>query len=59
MFAEERAITERVVVKAKIDDVWNAWSHVLANLQKRFETGPSDWTEWLKRMMDATPSPPK
>jgi uncharacterized protein YndB with AHSA1/START domain len=24
-----------------------AWVGVLANLQKRFETGPTDWTEWL------------
>jgi uncharacterized protein YndB with AHSA1/START domain len=27
-----------------------AWGYVLANLQKRFETGPIDWTEWLKRL---------
>lgn len=24
-----------------------AWGNVLANLRKRFETGPVDWTEWL------------
>jgi uncharacterized protein YndB with AHSA1/START domain len=27
-----------------------AWGNVLANLQKRFETGPIDWTEWLARL---------
>ena len=32
-----------------------AWGNVLANLKKRFETGPMDWTEWLaqlKKMRD-------
>lgn len=32
-----------------------AWGGVLANLKKRFETGPQDWTEWLgqlKKMRD-------
>ena len=24
-----------------------AWGGVLANLKKRFETGPQDWSEWL------------
>jgi uncharacterized protein YndB with AHSA1/START domain len=24
-----------------------AWGNVLANLKKRFETGPIDWTEWM------------
>lgn len=24
-----------------------AWGGVLANLKKRFETGPIDWTEWM------------
>ena len=27
-----------------------AWSGVLSNLKKRFETGPQDWTEWLKQL---------
>jgi len=27
-----------------------AWSNVLANLKKRFETGPIDWTEWLNQL---------
>jgi uncharacterized protein YndB with AHSA1/START domain len=27
-----------------------AWPNVLANLQKRFASGPVDWTEWLQRM---------
>jgi uncharacterized protein YndB with AHSA1/START domain len=31
------------------------WPFVLANLQKRFASGPIDWTEWLKRMKAATP----
>jgi uncharacterized protein YndB with AHSA1/START domain len=33
-----------------------AWSNVLANLKKRFESGPMDWTEWMKQLrayMDA------
>jgi uncharacterized protein YndB with AHSA1/START domain len=33
-----------------------AWATVLANLRKRFETGPIDWTDWmnsLRKMMDA------
>jgi uncharacterized protein YndB with AHSA1/START domain len=32
-----------------------AWGNVLANLKKRFETGPIDWTAWLEqlRKMDA------
>ncbi len=32
-----------------------AWGNVLANLKKRFETGPQDWTAWLaqlKKMRD-------
>ena len=32
-----------------------AWGNVLANMKKRFETGPMDWTEWLaqlKKMRD-------
>ncbi len=27
-----------------------AWAGVLANLQKRFDSGPYDWTEWLKQL---------
>ena len=27
-----------------------AWGTVLGNLQKRFDSGPVDWTEWLKQM---------
>lgn len=33
-----------------------AWASVLANLKKRFDSGPIDWTEWmsqLRKMMDA------
>ena len=28
----------------------HAWGMVLGNLQKRFESGPIDWTEWLARL---------
>lgn len=35
----------------KAFDYFNkAWDAVLANLQKRFVSGPIDWTEWLARM---------
>lgn len=27
-----------------------AWAHVLANLKKRFESGPVDWTEWMAQL---------
>lgn len=27
-----------------------AWGNVLANLKKRFEAGPQDWTDWLKQL---------
>jgi uncharacterized protein YndB with AHSA1/START domain len=27
-----------------------AWSNVLANLKKRFESGPIDWTAWLETL---------
>jgi uncharacterized protein YndB with AHSA1/START domain len=27
-----------------------AWGNVLVNLQKRFEQGPIDWTDWLRRL---------
>ena len=30
-----------------------AWGHVLDNLRKRFETGPVDWTEFLKGLRAA------
>ncbi len=30
-----------------------AWPNVLRNLQKRFEIGPVDWAEWLKRLKQA------
>jgi uncharacterized protein YndB with AHSA1/START domain len=31
-----------------------AWPTVLANLQKRFASGPVDWTEWLRQMKAVT-----
>jgi uncharacterized protein YndB with AHSA1/START domain len=27
-----------------------AWTNVLANLKKRFESGPIDWTEWMNAL---------
>ena len=27
-----------------------AWGNVLANLKKRYESGPQDWTEWLAQL---------
>ena len=36
-----------------------SWGNVLANLKKRFETGPMDWTEWLaqlKKMNEEAPA---
>jgi len=27
-----------------------AWGNVLANMQKRFDKGPQDWTEWLAQL---------
>jgi uncharacterized protein YndB with AHSA1/START domain len=27
-----------------------AWAGVLANLEKRFSTGPVDWTDWLRKV---------
>lgn len=30
-----------------------AWGNVLANLKKRFETGPVDWTDWLAMLKKA------
>jgi uncharacterized protein YndB with AHSA1/START domain len=35
-----------------------AWGNVLANLKKRFETGPVDWTEWLARLKRAREAAP-
>jgi uncharacterized protein YndB with AHSA1/START domain len=32
----------------------NAWGRVLANLKKRFDEGPVDWTPWLEQMKKAT-----
>src|SRR5262249_29821112 len=36
----------------------NAWGRVLANLEKRFAEGPTDWTGRLKQLKDATPAAP-
>jgi uncharacterized protein YndB with AHSA1/START domain len=33
-----------------------AWNNVLANLQKRFVSGPIDFTQWLERMRANTPA---
>ena len=30
-----------------------AWGNVLANLKKRHETGPQDWTEWREQLKKA------
>jgi uncharacterized protein YndB with AHSA1/START domain len=27
-----------------------AWGNVLANMQKRFDKGPQDWTEWMAQL---------
>ena len=27
-----------------------AWMNVLANLKKRYESGPQDWTEWMEQL---------
>ncbi len=35
-----------------------AWGNVLANLKKRFETGPVDWTAWLDALRKAHAQPP-
>ena len=29
-----------------------AWGGVLANLGKRFDQGPQDWSAWLKQLAD-------
>ncbi len=36
-----------------------AWGMVLGNLQKRFESGPVDWTDWMRRLQEAHKAPPK
>ncbi len=36
-----------------------AWGNVLANLQKRFETGPVDWTDWMRRLQEMHKAAPK
>ena len=33
----------------------NAWGRVLANLKKRFDEGPIDWTPWLEQLRGQTP----
>lgn len=35
-----------------------AWGTVLGNLEKRFETGPIDWTEWMDRLRRARDQAP-
>ena len=36
-----------------------AWGNVLANLKKRFVTGPVDWTDWIARLNAARAGAPK
>jgi len=36
-----------------------AWGTVLGNLQKSFESGPVDWTDWLARMRAVAASAPR
>ena len=36
-----------------------AWASVMANLKKRFETGPVDWTEWMNALRKMQQSPKK
>ena len=33
------------------------WGYVLGNLQKRYETGPQDWTEWMNGLKKAHAAP--
>jgi uncharacterized protein YndB with AHSA1/START domain len=35
-----------------------AWGSVLANLQKRFTSGPIDWSAWLRQLEAARAAPP-
>jgi uncharacterized protein YndB with AHSA1/START domain len=36
-----------------------AWGNVLANLKRRFETGPLDWTEWLRQLQKRREEAPR
>ena len=36
-----------------------AWGNVLGNLQKRYVTGPYDWSEWLKQLEKYRAAAPK
>jgi hypothetical protein len=45
--AAERALEKEMVIAASLED---AWVDVLANLKKRCDTGPQDWTEWLAQL---------
>ena len=36
-----------------------AWGNVLANLQKRYVSGPYDWSEWLKQLEKYRAAAPK
>jgi len=36
-----------------------AWGLVLGNLQKRFDQGPIDWTDWMARLREAHAAPAK
>ena len=35
-----------------------AWGNVLANLKKRHESGPRDWTDWLEQLRKMHAQPP-
>lgn len=63
--AAERSIDKSIVVPATLRHTgwgeggeWDktfayfdrAWDSVLANLKKRFENGPQDWTEWMESL---------
>ena len=30
-----------------------AWGQVLGQLRRRFESGPIDWSDWMKRLREA------
>jgi uncharacterized protein YndB with AHSA1/START domain len=34
-----------------------AWGNVLANLKKRFESGPIDWTDWMRQLREMQAKP--
>lgn len=34
-----------------------AWGYVLGNLKKRYETGPMDWTDWMKNLKQVHSQP--